>query len=136
MNKGKRKEVPKSTNPASVSTCIKGHASYSEFKTRDFLNILNYDGPEEAKIEAKQQLNIMLSFSNLNDTTKSFIRRLTTDNLQVLSDHNANIYWKEKENIGNLQLNTHEQFGLFNEPNSSNETRSRVSFLLLQKANT
>jgi hypothetical protein len=56
----------------------------------------------------------MLSFPNLNPTTRSFIGNLLTNNLQVLSNNDAELFWKEKENIQNLQFNAHEQLGIYN----------------------
>lgn len=127
INKGKRKEVPTTTGPVSVVSYIKNHASFSEFRTYEFLSILNCDGPEEAKIETEQQLNNILSFPNINSATKSFIGSLLTNNLQFLYDNNAKMYWREKENIENLRLNAHEQFGIFT--SIATETTRKASII-------
>lgn len=114
MDKGKRKEAPTSPDSRSIVNYLKTHASYSAFNSFEFLQLLNCDRPEEAREEAQSELNHMLSFPHLNKNVKTFIGKLLSSNLDILSNKDAELYWREKANMENIRLNAHAQLNVYN----------------------
>jgi hypothetical protein len=111
--KGKGKEI---SSPISY---IKSHASLSQFNSREFLELLNFDDPELANIEITRILQKMLSFTNINKELESFVGTLLTDKKKIFSDSKAKSYWSDKGQAAKFMENAYRQVNMHNMATSS-----------------